>query len=197
MKCAHSLGIVGHHLLADVIAIAAVAIRIAAQPANLHRVGQRHVAVRPRMHEVAQDSLVSALGIGKILSGRYPLPHALRQRIHKHARRRRLQVVSLRPGLVQHLVPQPGRRILIRAPPPPHRARDIAINCFRPAIVLRIKSSVSTSAIMYQPMARPQNSGESPVSCWPSAAASIHPIRDRASPSSHRAHALQSAQTDA
>ena len=112
---AYALGIVGDDFLADVIGVAAVAIRFAAEARGLYGVGERNV-VALGLDEMREDALVAALGDGEKAVGlgirQVAATHAFCERVDEHAGGRRFKVVSLFAWLVHHRVPEAGVLVL-------------------------------------------------------------------------------------
>src|ERR1043166_3861208 len=112
-KRADALRVVRHDLLAQVVAIAAVAVRVAAQAADAHDA----LYVRPPrgvgLDEAARDAFETSPRDPEISAGQVAATRALRERVDEHAGGRRFEVVPLRAAAVEHLVPEARPGVLI------------------------------------------------------------------------------------
>ena len=120
---AHSLGVVVAHRLREIVVVRAVAAQVGllhvlcyggarARAGHGATVGQRDSAVGVDLDEVVDDSAVSAYSRVAVFGSEVAFSVCLEQRVGKHGRACRLEIVAFAPRAVHHLIPHPGLLVL-------------------------------------------------------------------------------------
>ena len=122
---AHSLGVVVAHRLREIVVVRAVAAQVGllhvlgycgararAEAGHGATVGQRDSAVGVDLDEVVDDSAVSAYSRVAVFGSEVAFSVCLEQRVGKHGRACRLEIVAFAPRAVHHLIPHPGLLVL-------------------------------------------------------------------------------------